>query len=297
MSQKKVIVEELQALDNLKNMAENYEEIAATRMQRIKDSVLQTRGYLSDLSEIYVDLKSSYEKEVEDFLEKRGKKDKTLPPVLQKNGKVLMVYMASNGKLYGAVTKNTYNLFINDLKKKKRDEIDLMIIGSSGKEMYEASDMNIPFEYVDIPDDNISIENIKKVMKKFLEYDKVDVYHGSFINVVKQAAISSSITGDEIFEKDVPETVAKEDRYVFEPAFEKVFHFFETQIMSALFKQTYSENQLARQASRVNAMEAALIHIDDEGQILNRKKVRVKHLMDNKKQIERMSGFVLWDID
>lgn len=297
MSQKKVITEELEALDNLRNMAENYEEIAATRMQRIKDSVLQTRGYLSELSEVYVDLKSSYQREVKDLLEKRGKKDNTLPPILQKNGKTLMVHMSSNGKLYGAVTKNTYNLFIKDLKKKKKNEVDLLLIGSSGKEMYEASDINIPFEYVDIPDDNISVEDIKKVMKMFLIYKIVDVYHGSFINVVRQAAISSSITGDEIFEKNVPTLIAKEDMYVFEPAFEKVFHFFETQIMSALFKQTYSENQLARQASRVNAMEAALIHIEDEAEILNRQKIRVKHLIDNKKQIERMSGFVLWDID
>jgi ATP synthase F1 gamma subunit len=297
MSQKKVIIEELEALDNLRNMAENYEEIAATRMQRIKDSVLQTRGYLSELSEVYVDLKSSYQREVKDLLEKRGKKDKTLPPILQKNGKTLIVYMSSNGKLYGTVTKNTYNLFIEDLKKKKKDEIDLLLIGSSGKEMYEASNMNIPFEYIDIPDDNISLENIKKVMSKFLKYKKVDVYHGSFINVVRQSAISSSITGDEIFEKDVPATIAKEDMYVFEPSFEKVFHFFETQIMSALFKQTYSENQLARQASRVNAMEAALVHIEEEAEILNRQKIRAKHLIDNKKQIERMSGFVLWDID
>jgi ATP synthase F1 gamma subunit len=297
MSQKKEVLEEIEALDNIKNMAENYEEIAATRMQRIKNSVLQTRGYLTELSEVYVDLKSSYQREVKDLLIKRGKNDESLPPILQKNGKLLMVYMSSNGRLYGTVTKKTYNLFIEELKTKEKDKTDLLLIGSAGKDMYENSNIDIPFEYIDIPDDNLSVEDIKKLMKKFLRYNRVAIYHGTFINVVKQRAISSSITGDEIFETDVPSFVPEENIYIYEPAFEKVFHFFETQIMSSLFRQTFSENQLARQASRVNAMEEALIHIEEETEKLNHEKIRIRHLLENKKQLERLSGFTLWDIE
>ena len=134
-------------------------------------------------------------------------------------------------------------------------------------------------------------------MAKFLQYNKVYIYHGTFINVVKQQALSSSITGDEIFETSVPANIPKEDRFIYEPAFEKVFHFFETQIMSVLFKQTFSENQLARQASRVSAMEEALVHIQEEEERLNHEKIKLRHLTDNKKQIERLSGLVLWDIE
>lgn len=296
MPQKKQIIEELDALDNLKNMAENYEEIAANRMQRIKNSVLQNRDYLSELSEVFVDLKSSYQKEVQELLERRKKDGKTLAPILQKNGKKLMVYMSSNGRLYGSVTKKTYNLFIKDLKSEDADKFDLLLIGSAGKEMYENSNIGIPFEYINVPDDNIGIENIKSLMEKFLKYNKVHIYHGTFVNVVKQTAISSSITGDEIFETETPSNVPKEDRFIFEPVFEKVFHFFETQIMSALFKQTFSENQLARQASRVNAMEEALIHIEEESKKLNHDKIRIRHLTENKKQLERLSGYILWNI-
>ncbi len=298
MSQKKAVQEELNALDNLKNMAENYEEIAATRMQRIRDSVIQTRGYLTDLSEVYVDLKSSYQRGVKELLEKRGKHDRTLPPILRKNGKTLIVYMSSNGRLYGTVTKKTYNLFIDELKAiKDSEKVDILIIGSAGREMYESSNINIPFEYIDIPDDNLSVEDVKNLMKKFLQYNKVLIYHGTFVNVVKQSAISSSITGDEIFETKVPTNIPKEDMFIFEPVFEKVFHFFETQIMSSLFRQTFSENQLARQASRVNAMEEALVHIEEEGEKLHHEKIRIKHITDNKKQLERLSGFILWDIE
>jgi F0F1-type ATP synthase gamma subunit len=132
-------------------------------------------------------------------------------------------------------------------------------------------------------------------MKKFLQYDKVYIYYGKFGNVVKQSPISTSITGEDIFETETVQKIPREDRFIFEPTLEKIFHFFETQIMANLFAQTLLENQLARHASRVNAMEEALVHIEEESKKLNQQKTRVKHLLQNKKQLETMSGVVLWE--
>jgi ATP synthase F1 gamma subunit len=296
MSQNKEIQEEMQALDSLKDLAENYEEIAANRMQKIRDSVLESRDFLTELSEVFVDIKSSYEKEVNELLAKRKKGDKSLLPYLRKNGKTLLVYMSSNGRLYGPVTKKTFELFTTDLKSKDPNKIDILIIGSAGKEMFETLHPDIKFDYMNIPDDNIKLEDIKALMNKYLQYDKVRIYHGKFGNVVKQSAISTSITGDDVFETETPVKIPKEDRFIYEPILEKVIHFFETQIMSTLFKQTYFENQLARQASRVNAMEEALVHIEEEAEKLNKEKIRLKHIIQNKKQLETLSGFILWDI-
>lgn len=296
MAQKKVIVEEMQALGSLKDLAENYEEIAAQKMQKIKDTVLTTRDFLSELSDIFVDLKSSYPKEVKDLLTKRKKQDKTIASFLQKNGKLLMVYLSSNGRLYGPVTKKTFELFISDLKNKKENEVDIVIIGSAGKEMFDNSIYKRKYQYIDIPDDNITADHLKTLLKIYLQYEGVHIYYGKFGNVVRQNAISTSITGDDIFETEVPSTIPREDRFIFEPVFEKVFRFFETQIMSNLFRQTFHENQLARQASRVNAMEEALIHIEEETKRLVKQKIRIKHILQNKKQLETISGFILWDI-
>ena len=136
---------------------------------------------------------------------------------------------------------------------------------------------------------------LKKLMQKFIQYEKVFVYYGKFGNVVKQSPIATSISGEDIFETEVINPTPREDRFIFEPTLEKIFHFFETQIMTNLFSQTLLENQLARHASRVNAMEEALIHIEEESKKLNRVKNTVKHQLQNKKQLETMSGVVLWD--
>jgi len=296
MLQRKIILEELQALNSMKELAESYEEIAVVRMQRIKDSVVKTRDFLADLSDIFVDLKASYLREVKDLLSKRKKGNIDLTKTLQKTGKTLLVYLSSNGRLYGSVTQKTYKLFLDDLIKDKYPEADILVIGSAGKEMYENSGVDKPFEYFEIPDTSVDIDHIKQLMNKFLKYERVYIYYGKFSNVVKQNPIATSITGEDIFETEIVTPTPRKDRFIFEPTLEKIFYFFETQIMANLFSQTLLENQLARHASRVNAMEEALVHIEEEGKKLNHQKVAIKHALQNRKQLETISGLVLWEI-
>src|SRR5258708_27061987 len=161
--------------------------------------------------------------------------------------------------------------------------------------MYENSGNGRPYEYFEIPDATVDVVHIKKLMEKFLQYEKVSVFYGKFGNVVKQSPIESSISGEDIFETETLAQVPREDRFIFEPSLQKIFHFFETQIMANLFSQTLLENQLARHASRVNAMEEALVHIEEESKKLGRQQTRIKHLLQNKKQLETISGLVLWE--
>lgn len=292
MAQNKLVQEDLQALNTIKDLAQSYEEIAVIRMQKIRNSVLQTRDLLAEISDVYVDLKSSYEREVKDLIQRIKKGEKTLLTGLQKNGKTLLVYLSSNGRLYGSVTQKTYHLFIQDLKKPEMENCDIAVIGSAGKEMFEGSSEKRPFDYFEIPDTDVEVAHIKKLMQKFLQYEKVYVYYGKFGNVVKQSPIATSITGENIFEAETPALTPREDKFIFEPTLEKIFHFFETQIMANLFSQTLLENQLARHASRVNAMEEALGHIEEETKKLNQLTLRIKHLSQNKKQLETISGVI-----
>src|SRR5258706_12629102 len=104
MAQRKKVLEDLEALNSIKDLAESYEEIAVVRMQKIKDSVLKTRDFLANLSDVFVDLKSSYSHEIKDLMKRIKEGDRTLMKNLQKIDKTLLVYLSSNGRLYGSVT-------------------------------------------------------------------------------------------------------------------------------------------------------------------------------------------------
>jgi len=161
MAQKKLITEELEALNSIKGLAQSYEEIAIVRMQKIRDSVLKTRDFLADISDVYVDLKASYNREVKDLMEKIKKGSSGLLPSLQKKNKTLFVYLSSNGGLYGAVTQKTFKLFMQELAKTKPDEIDIAIIGNAGRALYESTENGRPFDYFNIPDATVDIFHIK----------------------------------------------------------------------------------------------------------------------------------------
>src|SRR6266576_170839 len=130
MPQKKVILEQLEALRTIKDLAQSYEEIAIVKMQKIRDSVLKTRDFLADISDVYVDLKASYSREVKDLMHRIKKGDQGLMPTLKKKNKTLLVYLASNGGLYGAVTQKTFRLFMQELVKTKPEITDIAIIGN-----------------------------------------------------------------------------------------------------------------------------------------------------------------------
>src|SRR5256885_7147199 len=136
MAQRKVIQEELEALNSLKDLAESYEEIAVVKMQKIRDSVLKTRDFLADISDVFVDLKSSYNREVKDLMAKIKAGDHGILPILQKKNKTLLVYLSSNGGLYGAVTQKTYKLFMEELAKIEPDKSDIVVIGNAGRLMF-----------------------------------------------------------------------------------------------------------------------------------------------------------------
>ena len=71
---KKYIQNELERLESIKTMVESYEEITATRMRRIRDSVLNTRQFLDGVNSIFSEVQRSYKWEVEALIKKYNKK-------------------------------------------------------------------------------------------------------------------------------------------------------------------------------------------------------------------------------
>ena len=77
MITKKETVREIDFLNTLKEILETYEEIAATRMARIRTSVLGSRDFLLEINAIFQQVKSSYQTQIEMVMRKKGIKDPT----------------------------------------------------------------------------------------------------------------------------------------------------------------------------------------------------------------------------
>ncbi|MGE5041445.1 MAG: F0F1 ATP synthase subunit gamma [Candidatus Levyibacteriota bacterium] len=278
---------EFQLLGTLKTLAEAYEQISVIRIQRVRGSVINTRDFLEGLAEIFNDVKQSYRDQVQELL-KRHKKN--APGGIKKNGKTMAILIASNNKLYGDIVFRVFNLFMKDVEK---NNYDVAIIGKVGKVMYELRYPGKEFLYFDIPDQNARLSDIMPVIEKIVGYSRILVYYGHFLNIVTQEPAISEVLGDSsLLETTGQEVQEKHKMFYFEPSLQEILEFFEAQMFSSVMKQIVDESELSRLASRIKSMEDSLGTIEKDEQQLRKSEIRTKRLLENSKQIQRLSGAV-----
>jgi ATP synthase F1 gamma subunit len=288
MVSKKEVTEELDRVSTFKSVLETYEELAATRMQNVRSSVLLRRDFILEINYIFQELKTSYKDEVNKLIKKKKIKDPKKLTFIQRNGKTLFVLLSSNTGLYGDIIRQTFNLFIELIKK---EACDIAIIGRVGREFFQATNLKIPYIYFDFPDTKMDIEALKKIVSHFIAYERIFIVYEQFENVISQKPVVISISGDPMPQTPQGPSV----KYFFEPSLEKILKFFEEEIFASLFEQTISESQLAKFASRMTSLEMRVDHIRGILKQVALEKEKVRHRIMNKKQLETFSGMLLWN--
>lgn len=287
MTSKKEVNSQLDYLANLRSILETYEEIAATRMARIRSTVLKSRDFLLEINLIFQEIKTSYKNEIKLLMKRKKIKDPQLT-FLNRNNKTLQILISANTGLYGEIIRKTYNVFIENVKKEKSD---VAIIGKAGYELFKEEKINALLNYFYFPDDKMDNEILKKIIEYIIQYQKVLVFYEKFNNVINQEPIITNISGDPLpWEEGKISSV----KYFFEPSLEKIMAFFEKEIVGSIFEQTLMESQLAKFASRMVALDTASENTKNRLKIINLQKERIRHQDLNRNQVERFSTMLLW---
>src|SRR3989338_3484031 len=193
MTTKKDIIKEKDFLAILQTILETYEEIAATRMARIRSSVLDSRDFLLEINAIFQQVKSSYNNQIVILMKKKKLKDPTKLTFIKRNGKTLYVFVSANTGLYGDIIRKTYDVFVDNLKKAPGD---VVIIGKLGVEIFKADKVSIPYTYFDFPDNKIDNAILQIIIAHIIQYEKVFVFYEQFNSVISQSPIVTNISGD-----------------------------------------------------------------------------------------------------
>jgi ATP synthase F1 gamma subunit len=308
MQSLKELRENIDSVSTMGMVVQAMQEISVMKMQKERKGVIQTRSFLTQLSAVFYDVKMSYKNKILRILSKKNKGMDEFSSFV-KNGKSVSVLLSSNGKLQGDIISKVFKFFMEGIKDKNDD---IIIVGKVGKELYENSSGRKQATFFEIPDSDVKIEDLKQLVLALVNYQKIDVYYGKFESIVTQTAIVSNVSGyktedkvqnllykdvKEIEKKPIPKNGKNPDEYrhfLFEPSLDEILQFFETQVFASLFKQTVSEAQLARHGSRIRSMGEAVSHIETEKKSLSTKERRTKQMITNKKQIEKLSGVMLW---
>lgn len=288
MLNKQQIIGEIIRLVTVKELVEAYEEIAATRMRRIRGAVLQRRDFLSGLTQIFQEVKTSYKNEILALMKRKKMKDTKKLSLIKRNGKTVAILLAANTGLYGDIVKKTYFLFNKYIKS---TECDIVIIGRLGKSLFEEDKLGKQFTYYDFPDSGADNELLRKLMELVIQYEKILVFYGKFQNIVYQYPTMFDLYGSE---ETFTFTESSSLKYFFEPDLEKVMNFFEAQMFASIFEQTVRESDLAKFAARMFTLDKATENVKSRLKKVELERRIFQHRMLNKKQLDSLSGMSLW---
>lgn len=276
------IESEIEFTETLKTITETYQELSALKMQKIRQSVLNTRDFLNEVANVYQQVRISYKRKVEKLAKKQQAKIK------KAGSKKALLLLSPNAKLYGDIGKRVFELFgQQDLR-----NYDLYIFGKVGKELFDQLKLPYQFVYADFPDSTAALGKMDVIFSQFGKYDSINIVFGRYLSLVNQQADVVNING-ELIDQTSESEIKKERRFYFEPELESVVVFFNQQISGALLKQSIHESQLAGYAARINTMEEALQNIKSERKRLTVAKRKLFRLKENNKQLEKNSQIYL----
>lgn len=263
-------------LETLEEVTYTYQQVAAIRMRKIRDAVIQNRNFYSTLSEVYLKSTAMYATTY-----KKPFRSST-------NGKKVAVLISSNTGLYGDIIRKTFDLFTTN---HAADDYELVITGRLGKKWLEASTINKPFKYYDLPDDTANMDAyIREIFTNVVDYDEVLVYHGFFTSIVNQTPKQTKIT-----QKPVAQNLEHQNySFVFEPSIDAVLTIFEKQLVYSFFDQAVSEANLAKYGSRIMSLNESSINIAKNLTLAKTSLVRSKHIKQNRKQLEQVCSMAFW---
>ena len=278
----------IRSYKDFKDMVEAYEEIAARRMRKVKDTVLKDREFFKGLSDVFRFVRHSYEV----YLQKiRALKSKNL--YKKTNGKKVVVLLSSNIGLYGDIVFRTFKKFTDELKNYKN--ADIVIIGRVGKRLFEEAKIDFEFKFFEFSDSGTDDIRLKSIIEHLLPYEEIILYHGEFENILSQKPVKTIVTGELESFFESKGTESQEETGIFEPSIEEVAAFFEKESLSIIIEQSVNESSLSKFASRMINLDLAIANINKKVRDTSFLLKKLKHRDLNKKQLSVVSSISLWN--
>lgn len=288
MISKKEAEENIIRLKDFQTLIQTYEEIAANRMRKNRSMVLASRYFAEGLVSIYQELKTSYQAEVLKLMSQRDIKKLANLSLIKRNGKSVCLLLSSNTGLYGDIIPKVTGHFLSFVR---NIACDVAVIGRLGRQLIEDSRLGKKYYYFDLPDISPKQEDLEKLAKFLINYEKIYIFYGKFESIGVQRPTILDVSGENLEQSG---SSGPHVQYLFEPSLEQVMVFFEEQIFSAIIEQAFKESELAKFASRMITLDAALENARDALKKAELDKRILIHRVQNKKQQELLNGINLW---
>ncbi len=288
------VADRLLTTDTVLDMVTTLEEVAVLRMQRVRNSVLKTRGYLEGLLDVFVSVRLVHQREIDQLHGGRhwwqGRQPSAKTTV--RNGKTIIVLVSPSQRLSGEVGRRVYHEFETALEK-QTGQFEVAIVGKMGHDRYVSQFQREPDLYLDWQEHADVQDDLPGFLASLVDYEKVIVFTAEFQSLVTQQPKQLILTGNEELTAKAEGPVSNQ-MYLCEPTIGELVDFFEHQVVASLFQQSLQEARLAHLGSRVTALESATQTVTTEKSKLRRAAQQLERQEQQRRQRQRLAGMQLW---
>lgn len=232
----------------VESLTDVFESIASIKIAQIRERVVNSKDFFSDLWQTYRQLRFD-------------PKERVRAESHDKNGRTALIAVTSQGRLSGDVVSQVINRV--EVAAKETKDSDVIVLGSQGGT--ELSQRRIKVKQIfPLPeaDEEFGVTDVITLVQ---DYSHIKVFYQTYesLRVQRVAEIELVSTIDELRdeagggEKNTDAEIITPDTYVFEPSLNEIAAHLELLMMGVALIQVIMESKLAQYASRFNAMNAA----------------------------------------
>lgn len=281
MQKRASLNEDKQLIDILNNLATAYQEISVLKMKVARETIKHSRDFVEKLKIVFNSLTSSHELDLS--------KTKNLKKV--NTAKVLIT---ANSRFNGDILRKITDAFLTD---KDNADADIFVIGKIGEDLLKEVSLDFKYKTVQIPDTNITSQDLKELLQQLIKYRSVYVYYAVLKTVLNQEVLITQIPSIySLLDKkiQVQPDGSNSMLYLFEPSGEEIADYLNDSVSISVVRQTIYETELARHAARISAMSKLIDKTNQESVKIKKEMLKINRSLNDRKQRERLTGISFW---
>lgn len=276
------IEKDMKKMNTLVTLTGVFEGIASIRISQIKNQVLQSQNFFTELWSIYNQIRVDSE-----FRFGRSQVQKKIID------KELFIVITAEGGFSGDIDQK---LIVWMLKTFDKEKHDIIVIGHHGAIQLAQRGVKIK-RYYKLPTRDANI-NVTPIINEVQQYKTTTAYYQTYVSLMVQdvkkislrAAVQQQGMEAEVDENEKQKEVITEENYIFEPTTYHVIDHLERSMLNIALSQLILESKLAQYASRFRAMSAANDNAKETYDDVKLSYHRSKRAMQDRRLKEVMSG-------
>jgi F-type H+-transporting ATPase subunit gamma len=264
--------------------------VAASKLRRAQNAILQLRPYAAKLKEILQNLSAS----LQDGGQSSAYSEQRDPE------KVLLVVVASNRGLCGAFNANVIKAANRTIAEKYQTQhakgnLSLLTIGKKITEFYKRRKYNI-FESHDDLFDQLSFENVSSLSERLMElfvageFDRIEIVYNQFKNAATQSLILEQFLPIEPVDTDEDTKNQIGVDYILEPSKEVIVQDLIPKSLKIQFYKAILDSFASEHGARMTAMHQATDNAKELLRDLNLSYNKARQAAITKEILEIVSG-------